>query len=87
MALVTTNSGPYVLALGPIKAEVAQISSVDSGDTYNSRIQRPVFGFFAETADTDGPMNSVNLFITGKIIAFNNEGLSNSSGTLILFGF
>lgn len=87
MAAVTTDTGPYVVALGPIKAEVASVSSVDDADTYTTRIQRPLFGFFVSTSDTNAVIESVNLGISGKTITFNNDALSNTTGTLVLFGF
>jgi len=87
MAAVTTSNGPFVLALGPIKLEVAQIASVDDADTYSSRIQRPVFGCFVPNNDSNAAIESVNLGISGKTITFNNDALSAHAGVLFLFGF
>jgi hypothetical protein len=87
MALVVTDSGPFVVALGPIKAEVAQVSSVDDADTYTTRLQRPVFGFFVPNNDSNAPIESVNLAFSGKTVTFNNDALSAHAGVVVLFGF
>lgn len=87
MAAVTTTTGPYIVALGPIKCEIADLASVDDADTYETRIQRPLFAAFVLTTDTNSTAMSVNVSISGKTLTFNNSTLSASTGILFAFGF
>lgn len=87
MAAVTETTGPFVLALGPIKVEILDAASVDDGDTYTCRLQRPLFGAFILTTDNNSTAESVNVGISGKTITFNNSALSSDTGILVLVGF
>lgn len=86
MAAVTTTRR-YVVALGPIKLEIADLASVDDLDTYDTLIQNPVFGTFLVNTDTNSTAMSVNLGFSGKTVTFNNSTLSASTGVALIFGF
>lgn len=84
-AVTTTNS--YVLPLGPIKIEIANIASVDDADTYVSTIQNPSFGVFIQNTDDNGNAPSVGVGISGRTITLNSSAMSAETGVLILAGF
>ncbi len=86
MAAVTTTN-KYVLPLGPIKMEVADLASVDDADTYVTTIQNPSFGFFVENTDTATIAVAVNLGFSGRTVTFNSTDLGAATGVLIVFGF
>lgn len=86
MAAVTV-SNRYITVEGPIKREIANISSVDDLDTFVSQLQRPLFGFFVATSDTNSTGFSVNVSISGRTVTFNNSTLSATAGVLMLWGF
>lgn len=86
MAAVTTDNN-YVVVLGPIKLEIAQVSSVDDGDTYVTTLQNPSFACYIETTDTNADANSVNIGISGRTLTFNNSTLSADTGVVLVFGF
>ena len=90
MAAVTTDKGPYILALGPIKLEVATLSSVDDGDTFTTRIQRPEFALYLGTGDNNANAFETNCSISGKTITLNNSslnGTNSATGVILVFGF
>lgn len=90
MAAVTTDKGPYILALGPIKVEVATLSSVDDGDTYVTRLVRPEFALYLGTGDNNANAFETQCSISSKTITFNNSslnGTNSATGVLIVFGF
>ncbi len=84
-AVTTTNS--YVVPLGPIKLEIANLASVDDADTYVSTIQNPSFGIFTQNSDSNATAFEVNVGISGRTITFNQSSLSADTGVLLLFGF
>ena len=85
-AATVVNS--FVTVLGPIKMEVANLSSVDSTDTYTTTIQRPLFAFFVTTSATVAANDVGNLVeISGRVITITNAGLSAETGVLMVFGF
>jgi len=86
MAAVNTVSH-YVLPLGPIKMEVANLSSVDNGETYTTVIQNPKFGFFVQNTSSGAMTASPNLSISGRTVTLASADLSASTGVLVIFGF
>ena len=86
MAAVTTVES-FVAVLGPRKMEVAQLSSVDTGDTYTSTLQNPKFGFFVQTTSSGAMTSSPTVSISGRTVTLASADLVASTGVLVLFGF
>lgn len=87
MAAVTTVKN-FVAVLGPMKVEVANLSSVDSGDTYTTTIQNPSFAFFVPTSATVAANDVGNaISISGRVVTITNAGLVAETGVLVVFGF
>lgn len=86
MAAVTV-SDRRLIVLGPIKAEIANISSVDDLDTFVSQLQNPEYAFFVPGTDTNSTAPEVNVGISGRTLTFNNSTLSATAGVLVVFGF
>lgn len=91
--MAVTVSDRRIVVLGPIKAEIANISSVDDTDTFVSQLQAPKYAFFVPGTDTNGAAPQVNCAIgTGsaanlRTITFNNSTLSATIGVLVVIGF
>lgn len=78
----------FVTPLGPMKMEVANLSAVDSTDTYTTTMQNPLFAFFVTTSATVAANDVGNLIeISGRVITITNAGLSDETGVLVAFGF
>ena len=86
MAAVTV-SDRRIIVLGPIKAEIANISSVDDADTFVSQLQNPEYAFFVPGSDTNSTAQSVNIGVSGRTLTFNNSTLSATEGVLVVIGF
>lgn len=84
-AITATNT--FIAPLGPVKLEVVNAASVDDGDTYVTRIQRPLFACFIQNSDSDTTAYEVNCAISGRTITFNQSNLSADTGVLLVFGF
>lgn len=83
-----TVSKSFVAVLGPMKLEVANLSAIDSTDTYVSTIQNPQFGFFVPTSATVAANDVGNaISISGRTVTITNAGLVDETGVLVLFGF
>lgn len=82
-----TIANRYVVALGPLKVEIAYITSVDDADTYSALLQGALFGCFIPNTDGDSTRPEVGVAITNKAVVFNGTGLSADTGVLLLFGF
>ena len=90
MAAVVNDFGPFIVALGPVKAEVARVSSVNDADTYSCRLQRPLFACYIPTVDENTTAQEVNCAISGKTVTFNNsnlDGTVSGTGVLLVVGF
>jgi hypothetical protein len=87
MAAVTTVKS-FVAVLGPMKMEVANLSSVDDGDTYTTTIQNPSFGYFVPTSATVAATDVGSaISISGRVVTITNAALVAETGVLTIFGF
>jgi len=86
MAAVTTTQ-KFVAVLGARKMEVADLASVDNGDTYTTTIANPDFGFFIPNTSGGALTAAVALTISGREITLASADLSASTGVLVVFGF
>jgi hypothetical protein len=77
----------FVAVEGPKKKEVANLSSVDNGDTYTSTIQRPEFGYFVPNKAAGALTAQVAVSISGRVVTLASADLSDSTGVLVLYGF
>lgn len=77
----------FVAVEGPRKKEVAQLSSVDNGDTFVSTLQRPQFGYFVPNKAAGALTAQVEVAISGRTVTLNSADLSDSTGVLTLYGF
>jgi len=84
---MATIDNSYILALGPIKAEVFDLSAVTDADTVTARLQRPTFGFALNVTDGENTALAIGVSISGRTITLNNSSLSSSDVVLVLFGF
>jgi hypothetical protein len=73
--------------LGPIKVECADVTITSDGDTFASKLQRPLWALFLENTDGNTTVNGINAAVSGKVITFNHSGISSTRGTVIIVGF
>jgi hypothetical protein len=84
---MATVSNRYLAVLGPIKAEILNLTATTDADTVTSQLQRPSFGFAVVTTDGGAMTAAVNLSISGRTVTLNSVDLSASAVTVVLFGF
>lgn len=72
----------YVVVLGPIKAEITDLSSVSDQDTYSSLLQNPLFGMAGEQGDQN---STASVAVSGKTVTIHNN--TGTDVTAIVFGF
>lgn len=84
-----TISNSYVLPLGPVKIEIAHLTSVNDADTYVSTIQNPSFGFAVANSDATPMTAAIEPSISGRTVTINSVDLagSNDDIVLVLVGF
>ena len=83
-----TVAKSFVVVLGPVKMEIANLSAVDSTDTYTTTIQNPSFAFFVPTSATVAANDVGNATsVSGREVTITNAGLVDATGVLIVFGF
>ena len=80
-ATAVTN---FVTTLGPIKVEFVTCTMASTADTYESKLQRPLFALASLNATST---NNCVTAITGKSIAVANATISASEVQLIIVGF
>lgn len=78
------NNVPRIIALGPIKMEVATFTATVDGDTYASRLQRPVFALAFNNGDAGGA-NGISAAVSGRTVTFHDPDIATVG--LIVFGF
>lgn len=83
MATIVNNT-PRIVALGPIKVEIAQFTAVTNGDTYTSRIQRPLFALAFNDGDASGA-NNISAAVSGRTVTFHDPDITTVG--LLVFGF
>lgn len=98
-ALVPTDR--YVVALGPIKAEIVNFSGtvsttaggtqtgVTDADTFESNLANPQFAIGSITSDAVSVAVSFNAALTAnsKTVTINTSDLANDNIVVIVFGF
>lgn len=83
-----TPSFRYLAALGPIKMEVVNLpATTDSGDTFTTVIQRPLFGLLGW--NTAGQTGAGIVTVSGKTVTVEDGAgtFSNKACTVVVFGF
>jgi hypothetical protein len=96
-----TPTNRYVIALGPIKCEIAQFqgtitdsdgntqTGVDDADTFESLLVRPVLGMGVDNTDGSDSANNMSIGIAAddKTVTINNASLSAANINVLVFGF
>ena len=80
----------FITVLGPIKMEILDLSDVDTGDTFVSNLQRPLFG--GVIVNEDNQTGAALAFGTGSASAertgtITGSGLSADDCVVLVFGF
>ncbi len=68
MATITKPDRALILALGPLKIEVIQLTSVVNGDTIASKLANPTFALLFPTADADSTTQNPSATVSGKTV-------------------
>ena len=79
-----TSVTSYVTALGPIKIEWVTGTFAATGDTYASKLVRPIFALAKK--NVTGTANTVTS-ISGKTVTVTDADISSSAVHLIIVGF
>ena len=83
MAIATAVTS-YVVALGPIKVEFVQGTFAADGDTYESKLVRPVFAFGQKEGSGKA---QTQVTVSGKTVTVADAGISTTKCTLLVVGF
>lgn len=85
---MATVANRHIAALGPIKVEILNLTSVSDADTVTTLIQNPSFAMGVNNTDTETTSAALNVSISSKTLTINNANLTGSSVVNILvFGF
>lgn len=86
MAAVVSNR--HVVALGPIKMELLNLTTVANADTVTTTIQRPLWALGVNNTNAETTSAALNVAISGKTLTINNANLTGSSVVnIIVVGF
>jgi hypothetical protein len=82
----TTPTQQYITALGPIKMEIVHLpATTDSGDTFTTRIQNPLFAIAGGMTTSADPIYCT---ISSRTVTVSNAGgTANLEMTVLVFGF
>ena len=84
---MATISNRFVVALGPIKMEILNLTSVTDADTVSSLLVRPLFAMAVKNTD-EASSNETNVSISSKTLTLNNADLGGTDEVNVLvFGF
>lgn len=84
---MATVSHQYITALGPVKMEVVDLTSLTDADTFTTRIQNPLFAVCSEYGtDANG---TATASISGRTVTINNPTTGGGTGkvAVLVFGF
>lgn len=81
---VATAVTSHITALGPIKVEFVTCTMASSGDTYVSRLVRPLAA--SVTTNVTGNANPVYA-LSGQTFTVTDADISSSTVNLIIWGF
>lgn len=87
MAAVTVSKPDrsLILALGPLKVEVVQISSANDGDTYDSKLANPTFALFLPDGDMGGTAWTGSASVSSGTVTVHDPNVV-STFILLVFG-
>lgn len=77
----------FVVALGPVKAEILDLSAVADTESFKTQLQNPLFGFGVNVKDLDATTVAMNLSFSGRTVTVNQAGLTAADVVVIIFGF
>ena len=84
---MATVSNRFIAALGPVKMEIVDLTSLTDGDTFTTLIQNPKFALCGEYGtDANG---TATPSISTKTVTINNPTTGGGSGKVcvLVFGF
>ncbi len=85
--MAATVSNRFVVALGPIKMEILNLTTVTDADTVSTLIQRPLFAIGVSNSD-ETATNNTNISISGKTLTINNADFGGADEcNILVFGF
>lgn len=84
MATVTKADRSLIAALGPMKMELVQLTSVSDGETYASKLANPTLALVFPAADAGGTSTNPSATVSGKTVTINDPPVT--SLTLLIFG-
>ena len=76
MAAVTSVNNRFVVALGPIKLEILNVTGSDT-NTVTTTLQRPLIAIGAVSSDAVTMTESVNVAISGKTLTINSTDFAS----------
>ena len=65
-------SNRHIVALGPIKLEVLNLTAVSDADTVSTLIANPSFAIGVNNTDGETTSAALNVAISGKTLTINN---------------
>lgn len=85
---MATVSNRHTAALGPIKVELLNVTTVTDADTVTTNMARPVWAIGVNNTDGETTSLAMNIAISGKTLTLNNANLTGSSVVnIIVVGF
>lgn len=84
---MATVSNQYITALGPIKMEIVNLTSITTADTFTTRIQNPSFVLIGEYGS--GATTAVTTAaVSGRTVTVTNASMNGTQKAVALvFGF
>jgi len=85
---MATVNKRHTVVLGPVKAEILNLTAVSDTDTVSTLIQNPEFAVGVNNTDGETTSAALNVSISGKTLTINNANLTGSSEVnVIVVGF
>jgi hypothetical protein len=87
--MAATVANRFIAALGPVKAEIVNLTGVTDQDTFTTLIQNPKFAIASEQgADANSTVQPA-ITANSKTVTLHNQTASAAAGniTVIVFGF